>query len=158
MQQKSHILKRQQLISLFLEEGILPPSVELNNWIQLKLSQPIIVSTSAETKTPGVCNLKIYPESFISDSAPVIFKFHNQYSIFNIQHSILKFNIQIQYSNSVFNIKIKNSNSTFKVNIQYSTFNIQYSIFNSFMSNWYPLKFKLQLQRLEFNPSLSFSG
>ena len=108
MQQKPDILKRQQLISLFLEEGIFPPSVELNNWLQLKLSQPIIVSTSAETKTPGVCNLKIEPESFISDSAPLIFKFHNQYSIFNIQYST--FNTQIQYSNSILKFSIQYSN------------------------------------------------
>ena len=51
--------------------------------------QPISISTSAETKTPDFYNLKIETESFRSDSVPVKFKFH-------IQYSILKFNIQIQ--------------------------------------------------------------
>ena len=88
--------------------------------------QPTRTSTSAETKTPDICNLKIDKESLILDSAPVIFNFH-------IQYSNLTLSIKIQYSNSIFKFNIQYSNSTFKFNteIQYSNsiFNIQYSIF-----------------------------
>ena len=50
-----------QLIPLVTEEGISRHSFGAIISYQNQIPQPISVSTSAETKTPDVCNLKIYP-------------------------------------------------------------------------------------------------